>query len=88
AALFLALLAQAYFRTGLASWSVGVAYILYDSFLLAFTASRTWRLMQPTPAAPTPPIGPRPTLGVIVAAHNEADVLGVTIDTLAAQRDP
>jgi cellulose synthase/poly-beta-1,6-N-acetylglucosamine synthase-like glycosyltransferase len=31
---------------------------------------------------------PRPTLGIIVAAYNEAAVLGVTIDRLLAQDDP
>jgi cellulose synthase/poly-beta-1,6-N-acetylglucosamine synthase-like glycosyltransferase len=84
--LFIALVAQAFFRTGLASWSVGLVYIAYDTFLLIFTAQRTWRLMTP---APSPvPSASRPTLGVIVAAHNEAGVLGVTIDRLINQGDP
>ncbi len=84
--LFIALVAQAFFRTGLASWSVGIVYIIYDTALLAFTASKTRKLMQ---SPPLPAIdGVRPTLGVIIAAHNEAGVLGITIDTLIAQADP
>ena len=84
--LFVALVAQAFFRAGLASWAVGIVYILYDTALLVFTGSQTRRLM--TPPQPTPDGGPRPSLAVIIAAHNETSVLGVTIDTLAAQRDP
>ncbi len=84
--LFIALVAQAFFRTGLASWSVGIVYIIYDTALLAFTASKTRKLIQSPPLPATD--GVRPTLGVIIAAHNEAGVLGITIDTLIAQADP
>ncbi len=84
--LFAGLIAQAFFRENLAAWSVGLAYVGYDSLLVAFTARKTWELM-----APQPPLGAgdaRTTLGVLVAAHNEAGVLGVTIDALAGQADP
>jgi len=86
--LFLALTAQAFFRTGVASWSVGVVYIFYDTALLLFTA---WSILplRHGPARPTLPPGMRlPSLGVVVAAYNEAPVLGVTIDTLARQENP
>ena len=84
--LFVALLAQAWFRTGLAGWAVGLVYIAYDTALLVFTAFQIRRLRHgdPLPA----PATQRPTLTVIVAAHNEAAVLGITIDTLAEQADP
>jgi cellulose synthase/poly-beta-1,6-N-acetylglucosamine synthase-like glycosyltransferase len=84
--LFVALVVQAFLRNGLAAWSVGVVYILYDTALLAFTAWKIWPLRHGAPVAPTG--GRRQTLGVIVAAHNEAGVLGITIDTLAAQAQP
>ncbi len=90
ALLFVALVAQAFFRTGLASWSVGIVYIAYDTALLIFTGTKTWQLMRDAPA-PVPAESAathRPTLGVIIAAHNEAGVLGTTIDTLAQQSDP
>lgn len=88
--LFVALIAQAFFRTGLASWSVGLVYIAYDTFLLVFTAAQTWRLMAPAAPGEVAVRQPvrRPTLGVIIAAHNEAGVLGVTIDRLITQNDP
>ncbi|MBV9841770.1 MAG: glycosyltransferase family 2 protein [Sphingomonadaceae bacterium] len=84
--LFVVLLAQAWFREGVAGWAVGIAYILYDTALLIFTALEIRRLRdgEPTPAASAR----RPTLAVIIAARNEAPVLGITIDTLANQAEP
>lgn len=86
---FVVLTAQVFFRLGLLAWAVGIAYVVYDTFLLAFTALQILPLRRP-PQAPAPlPVGvAAPTVGVIVAAHNEAAVLGVTIDTLAAQDPP
>ena len=81
------LVAQAFVRTGLGGWAVGIAYIFYDTLLLAMTAWGIRRLTAtPPPSAPAGAM--RPTLAVIVAARNEAAVLAVTIDTLAAQADP
>jgi cellulose synthase/poly-beta-1,6-N-acetylglucosamine synthase-like glycosyltransferase len=85
--LFAALVAQAFFRQGLASWSVGIVYILYDTFLLAFTAVHIARLRR-APDAASMPDATRPAMAVIIAARNEAAVLGITIDTLAAQDEP
>ncbi len=89
--LFLALTAQTFYRTSVAGWAVGIVYILYDTALLVFTAWAIWPLRHPAPSRPTAPASESrqpPTLAVIVAAHNEAPVLGVTIDTLAQQSDP
>lgn len=84
--LFLALLAQAFFRHGVAGWAVGIVYIVYDTALLVFTGREIRRL---TKAGPVPPSSAaRPSLAVIVAAHNEAAVLGITIDTIAGQSEP
>ena len=79
--LFIALIVQAFERQGLAVWSIGIAYILYDTALLLFTA---WNIrdlrLTPQPAPVT-----SPGFGVIVAAHNEAGVLAATIARLAGQ---
>jgi cellulose synthase/poly-beta-1,6-N-acetylglucosamine synthase-like glycosyltransferase len=83
-ALFLALLAPTFLRQGLAVWSVGIAYILYDTFLLAFTATRIAGLKRDDEKSP---VTLRPSLAVIVAAHNEASVLDATLERLAAQDD-
>lgn len=84
-AIFAALIAQAFLRQGIAVWSVGIAYILYDTALLVFTAWRIWPLRHGAlvPAASAA----RPRFAVIVAARNEATVLDVTIDRLATQDD-
>lgn len=91
--LLLVLVAQALFRvngtTGqVGVWSVGIAYILYDTTLLLFTAWAIRGLGRGADPAPPATAASRPSLAVIVAAWNEAPVLGVTIDTLAAQADP
>jgi cellulose synthase/poly-beta-1,6-N-acetylglucosamine synthase-like glycosyltransferase len=81
---FIVLTAQAFFRQGLIVWSIGIAYILYDTVLLAFTA---WNIRD-LRAAPAGLPGESVTFGVIVAAHNEASVIASTIDRLAAQEVP
>jgi cellulose synthase/poly-beta-1,6-N-acetylglucosamine synthase-like glycosyltransferase len=85
--LFVALLVQAFLRQGIAVWSIGVAYILYDTALLAFTAWNIRPLLAGVVAKPRSGV-PKPTLGVIVAAHNEASVLDATIGRLADQHEP
>lgn len=86
-ALWLALFAQAFLRSDVFAWSTGMAYVLYDTALIGFVAVQTVRLLRvPAPAAATTPT--RRTLGVIVAAYNEAAVLEVTLAALAAQKDP
>ena len=82
-ALWLVLFARAFFLHGLAAWSTGIAYVIYDTLLLLFVAWKSLSLMKPLPALGanrTPP-----SLGVIVAAHNEAAVLPITLDALLAQ---
>lgn len=83
--LFAALLAQAFFRQGLAAWAVGLAYIAYDTVLLGFTAWHMRRIMLPAPAVL--PNSRLPTLSVLIAAHNEAAAIPVTINALLRQTD-
>jgi cellulose synthase/poly-beta-1,6-N-acetylglucosamine synthase-like glycosyltransferase len=82
------LLSRAFVATGLIAWSSGVAYILYDTALLLFVGRQMLGLRRAVPAAPDTVAPVRPTLGVIIAAHNEAQVLPVTIAGLLAQSDP
>jgi cellulose synthase/poly-beta-1,6-N-acetylglucosamine synthase-like glycosyltransferase len=83
--IFIALFAQAFFQQGLAAWSTGLVYIFYDTCLLGFTAWQTRKLVH---RAEAPVAEKRPSLGVIIAAHNEERALSVTIDALIAQSDP
>ncbi len=82
--LFIALTAQAFFREGLGAWAVGLIYIAYDTALLGFTAFHMRTILQ---SPPPPPAQLRPSLGVIIAAHNEAKALPITIDALIRQID-
>ena len=81
--LWLVLFARAFFLHGVGAWSTGIAYVIYDTLLLLFVAWKSLSLMRPLPAAPIS--RPAPTLGVIVAAHNEAAVLPITLNALLAQ---
>jgi glycosyltransferase involved in cell wall biosynthesis len=86
-ALWIAALAKAYVGEGLFAWSVGIVYIAYDGCLLAFVAWQAlglWRRLEISPEFPLA----RPTIGVIIAAYNEASALVATIDALLRQSDP
>jgi cellulose synthase/poly-beta-1,6-N-acetylglucosamine synthase-like glycosyltransferase len=85
-ALWAALFAQAFYGKGICCWSVGIAYIVYDTLLLAFTFWQTFLLRRPF--APARVAGPRPTLGVVIAAYNEAAVLAATIQAVRQQTEP
>ncbi len=81
-ALWVALFARAFTVNNVYAWSAGLVYVLYDSALLAFVFWQTLALRHPAALA----VSSTPcTLSVIVAAHNEADVLAATIDALMAQ---
>ena len=86
-ALWLVLFARAFGFDGLFSWSIGIVYVAYDTALLVFVFCMTLKLAKALP----PKAGPtgRPTsLGVIVAARNEASVLPVTLAALFSQSEP
>ncbi|WPB57091.1 glycosyltransferase family 2 protein [Xylophilus sp. GOD-11R] len=86
-----ALFAMAFSSGGVLAWSVGVAYVSYDTLLLVFVGTRTWALRGDAvtrPGRPADVASPRATLAVLVAAHNEAAVLPVTLAALLAQDDP
>lgn len=91
-ALWCLLFAQAFFLRGVLAWGTGVAYVVYDTVLLAFVFHQAWRLMRPDPdaaamAMPTSSgTDARLTLGVVIAAHNEAAALPVTLRALMAGR--
>jgi glycosyltransferase involved in cell wall biosynthesis len=86
-ALWMAAMAKAFVGQGLFAWSVGVAYIAYDGCLLAFVAWQALALWRPPGKSPPGQVA-RPTIGVIIAAYNEAPALAATIDALLRQSDP
>jgi cellulose synthase/poly-beta-1,6-N-acetylglucosamine synthase-like glycosyltransferase len=84
-ALWVALFAQVFLRVGAGLWSVGIAYIAYDTLLLAFVM---WRTLPLRHAAQRQSTSGGPTLGVLIAAYNEAPVLPKTLRALLAQTRP
>jgi cellulose synthase/poly-beta-1,6-N-acetylglucosamine synthase-like glycosyltransferase len=84
--LLLFLILQAWHRTGILAWSVGLAYIAYDTGLVLFVAIKTFGLRRFSPLPPAE--GARPTLAVLIAAHNEHAVLVATVNALRQQSDP
>ena len=86
--LWLLLFARAFVLHGLFAWSIGLAYVGYDTVLLAFVFVQTLPLARSRPRAPVEPVdGPPVTLGVLVAAHDEAAVLPVTLKALFEQTE-
>lgn len=83
--LWLVLFARAFFLQGVVAWSTGIAYVIYDTVLLVFVAWQARVLLAPPAKLSIPAGAPLPSLGVIVAAHNEASVLPITLDALFAQ---
>ena len=83
--LWMVLLGRAFLGGGVFAWSAGIAYILYDTVLLMFVFWQTLPLRLAS--APTA-AGPRASAAIIVAAHNEAASLPVTLAALMGQSDP
>ena len=79
ALLWLMLFFPALWATGAWAWATGIVYVSYDTALLAFTAWQARTLLRPTVA---PVGGPRPVLGVVIAARNEAGALPLTLAAL------
>ena len=83
-ALWILLFARAFVPDNVFAWSAGIVYVSYDTILLAFVFWQTLPLRRrPATASPASHV----SLGVIVAAHNEASILPVTLAALAAQTD-
>jgi hypothetical protein len=86
-----ALLFAMAFKVGnVRAWSVGVAYVLYDTVLLLFVGWMTLPICGCAAAFAARLASKRPrrtTLGVIVASHNEAAVLPVTLGRPARADD-
>jgi cellulose synthase/poly-beta-1,6-N-acetylglucosamine synthase-like glycosyltransferase len=85
-ALLLAVVAAAFLLPQPWSWLVGIAYILYESWLTGrlFASSRRAVLT----AVPTSTVGEPPRLAVLIAARNERSGMPATLEELARQIHP
>ncbi len=96
--LWLVLLVRAVLPGGVGSWGAGLVYIAYDTALLAFVFWKTLPLLGGPEGAeaarhggaglPGAPAPRRPSLAVVVAAHDEDAVLAATLRALLEQSDP
>ena len=86
ALLWLLLFARAFVLDGLFAWSIGIVYVGYDTALLAFVLWQTRGLARRRPTMRRRDTGV--PLGVVVAAHNEATVLPLTLSALFSQSEP
>jgi cellulose synthase/poly-beta-1,6-N-acetylglucosamine synthase-like glycosyltransferase len=67
------------------SWSVGLVYIGYDTWLLGYMVLSSHRALR-VPRADGAP-GARPTLAVVICARDERSDLPLALDALLAQDD-
>ena len=83
--LWAVLFLRAFGAGGTFAWSIGLAYVGYDTALL-FVFLQTLPLRHPSAGGAVTGAGHKFLgLGVIVAAHNEAAVLPVSLTALFAQ---
>ena len=82
--LWVLLFLRAFGTGGVFAWSVGLAYVGYDTALLLFVYVQTLPLLR----RPQPGGTANGSLGVIIAARNEAAVLPATLAALFAQTVP
>jgi cellulose synthase/poly-beta-1,6-N-acetylglucosamine synthase-like glycosyltransferase len=83
---------SAWFASGILAWSTGIAYVLYDTWLLGYVAVKTGFLFKAGAAAAAPAAaptrarrGPPPRIGILIAAYNEAPALPTTLEALLPQ---
>ena len=92
--LWLGLFGMAFRFTGLLAWSTGLVYVAYDTALLVFVFWQTLSLARDRVEVGASRTGsaaalqPWVSVGVIVAAHDEATVLPVTLAALLGQHQP
>jgi cellulose synthase/poly-beta-1,6-N-acetylglucosamine synthase-like glycosyltransferase len=85
AVFWLAAFVLAFRSHGLAAWSIGVAFIVYDFAQLMFINIEARKLFAQAP----PRRGQGSiSVGVVVAAYDEAAALGPTLDALLKQSSP
>ncbi len=86
--LWVVLTLAAWFAQGILAWAIGLTYIGYDTLLLVYIAVRTGFILRapavPSAAAAATPSAP-PTVGILIAAYNEAPALPTTLDALVPQ---
>ena len=87
AALWAVLFSRSFWLNNIWAWSAGIVYILYDTVLMAIVVWQTFPLRHPAAMEFSTVAAIRPTLGIIIAAHNEALNLPTALTALFRQTD-
>ncbi len=90
-ALWIAVLIGAWFARGVFAWTAGLLYIIYDTWLLVYVARKTAFILGPKPALVAGPgqlDRPAQSVGILIAAYNEAPALPSTLEALLPQLQP
>jgi cellulose synthase/poly-beta-1,6-N-acetylglucosamine synthase-like glycosyltransferase len=82
------LFSRAFGGGGVFAWSAGLAYIGYDTALIGFVLWQTLALRRGRDWHRRPVDDALPAATILVAAHNEAAVLPLTLAALLAQSSP
>ncbi len=85
AGLWALLFARSFWLDNLWAWSAGIAYILYDTVLMLVVV---WQTLPRPVAKRAPNLAAPPSIGVIIAARNEALNLPEALAALFRQGDP
>lgn len=87
-ALWATLFGRSFWLNDIWAWSAGIVYIVYDTLLMLFVVWQTFPLLMASRRSPPGvALGPRPTIAVLIAAHNEALNLPEALAALSMQSD-
>lgn len=87
-ALWAVLFARAFWLSSVWAWSAGMVYIAYDTVLMSYVVWQTWPLIKDHASPAAGAATQRPSLGILIAAHNEATSLPNVLAAIAEQTDP
>lgn len=88
--LWLVLFGRSLWLSSIWAWSAGMVYIAYDTLLMLYVVRQTMPLAfaaHNSSSVSATPAGPRPSIGILIAAHNEAGSLPAVLAAVAAQID-
>ncbi len=80
------LFSRSFWLNSIWAWSAGIAYIFYDTVLMLIVVWQTLPFRE-QPAKRPLENAKRPSLGIIIAAHNEAKNLPTTLAAIFQQSD-
>lgn len=87
-ALWALLFARSFWLDNIWAWSAGIVYILYDTVLMAVVVWQTLPLRHAAVTRAAVTAAPaRPSIGILIAAHNEWANLPLALAALARQSD-